>query len=88
MKVITILDIAIAKGAQKDDAGRLGGGEFERLGLPMISGCQRCGATVGPWGACPSRTGFIQCCDCITDDLAFATVADFDAFEKSNESDD
>ena len=87
MGALTILDIALAKGAAQDAQGRISGGEFDRLGLLMMSGCQRCGATLGPYGAYPSRTGLIQCGECIADDMSFATVAEFDAFEASTGAD-
>lgn len=79
MGSLTILDIALAKGAQQDAQGRISGGEFDRLGLPMLSGCQRCGASLGPYGAYPSRTGYVQCGECLQDGLGFATVEEFDA---------
>lgn len=81
-KPLTILDIAIAKGAHQDDGGAIAMGEFERLNLPFFSGCQGCGASLAPYNAYPSTTGFIQCKDCL-DDRGFKTVEEFDAATNS-----
>jgi hypothetical protein len=78
-KPLSILDIALAKGAKQDERGGINMGEFDRLDLPFFSGCQHCHASLGPYNAFPSTTGFIQCRDCIEGD-GFATVAAFDAF--------
>lgn len=78
---VSVLGIAQARGVQAE-AGRISAGEFARLGLPLISGCERCHATLGPGDAYPTRTGFIQCGDCLEgSDLGFISVADFEAFE-------
>lgn len=77
---VTIYDVALARGGQLVD-GKMSGGEFARLGLPMLSGCQRCHATLGPGNAHPSKTGFVLCGDCVADQ-GFATVAEFEQFER------
>lgn len=78
MKNITILDVATARGAKEID-GNITAGEFDRLGLPFFCGCQGCGASLAPYNAFPSTTGFTQCRDCI-DDIGFPDVAAFEAF--------
>jgi hypothetical protein len=81
---VTVLDVALARGANKVD-GAINGGEFARLGLPMLSGCEICHATLGPYNACPTRTGFIQCAACVAgSDQGFATVAAFEAYTTSH----
>lgn len=77
---VTILDVALAHGARQDAAGAISGAEFERLGLPMLGGCQGCAASIAAYNAYPSKTGYLQCKDCIGE-LGFATVAEFDSFD-------
>lgn len=76
---VTILDVAIGKGATPNDKGGYTGSEFERLGLPMLGGCEVCGATIAAYNAYPSTSGYLRCADDI-DDLGFASVEDFDAW--------
>ena len=64
MKPITVLDVAIAKGARVEN-GSISGAEFDRLGLPMFGGCQHCGASIATYNAYPSKTGYLQCSNCI-----------------------
>ena len=77
MKPITILDIALAKGANPD---HLTMGEFDRLGLPMMGGCQTCGATIAAYDASPSTTGYLQCAKGCIGDRGFPTVKAYDAW--------
>jgi hypothetical protein len=76
---ITIHDYAVAKGAQPTEPGgeSYSGGEYERLGLPFFSGCQGCGASLAPYNAFPSTTGFIRCRDCV-EGFGYDTVEAFD----------
>lgn len=76
---ISILHIALEKGVTKDERGSITMGEFDRLDLPFFSGCQICGASLAPYNAYPSKTGFIRCIDCIGD-FGFETVRQFDTF--------
>lgn len=88
---VTVLDVALAMGAvQTTDASgnnTITMGEFDRVGLPFFSGCQRCAASLGPYNSFPSKTGCIQCDACIGDD-GFATVQDFNAWCDSLEASD
>jgi|GEM_PF-3033727 len=36
-------------------------------GLPMLGGCEICGATIAPYNAYPSRSGYWRCAQCIGD---------------------
>lgn len=81
---VSVLDVALARGAHEVE-GRINGGEFARLGLPMLSGCQHCGATLGPYNAYPTQTGYIQCADCLEgSDLGFISIAAFEAFDATS----
>lgn len=43
-------------------------GDYERLDLPMLGGCEVCGASIAAYNACPSKTGFLRCANgCIAD---------------------
>lgn len=84
--MLSILEIAIAKGAKRDEDGAINGGEFERLGLAMISGCQSCHASLGPWNAYPTTTGYIGCGDCTPQEMGFDTVEAFDGHCDRRES--
>lgn len=75
--MITILDIAIAEGAQTDKDAAISGSEFERLGLPLLAGCQTCGAALGAYNAYPTQSGYIGCSDCTPEDYGYDTVAEF-----------
>jgi len=78
--MITILEVAKARGISEDKGGLISGAEFDRVGLPMLGGCQSCGACIGPGDAYPSRTGYLQCGDCIYEEIGFETVDEFERF--------
>lgn len=71
MKSITVLDVAIYMGA---DHNSLTIGEFDRLGLPMVGGCQVCGATIAAYNASPSQSGYLKCANSCIGDSGFPTV--------------
>ena len=52
------------------------GADFDRCGVAMLGGCQTCHATLAPFNAYPSASGYWRCAGCIGDD-GFATVTDF-----------
>jgi len=79
---ITIMEVAQAKGIKEDKHGGYNAQQFFDLGLPFFAGCQGCGATLGPDGAYPSKTGYIRCKGCICDEIGFKTYADMQAWEK------
>ena len=54
--------------------------DFKSVGLKMFGGCQGCGASIVCYNAFPSKTGFWQCGDCITEDLSFKSVIEFETF--------
>ena len=47
--------------------------EFDRLGLPMMGGCQVCQASIAAYNACPTATGNLSCTNCVGAE-GFATV--------------
>jgi hypothetical protein len=77
--MITILDIARARGAKEDARGAINAEQIEALGLPFMGGCQVCGATLGCYNACPGRNGFLigKCCADAED--TYATVDEYDS---------
>lgn len=69
MTAVTILELAKHRGAQEQDGGGISGAEFERVGLPIMGGCEVCGATVAAYNACPAKSGYLRCANnCIADD--------------------
>lgn len=79
----TISDIAIARGARVVDGG-INGSEFERVGLPMMGGCQGCGASIAAYNAYPGTNGYLVggCCRGQFD--IFETVDEFELWCYSN----
>ena len=82
MSAITILDLAKHRGAREGDGGGINGGEFDRVGLPIMGGCEVCGATIAAYNACPSTSGYLRCASgCIGEDgwtdVAEANIAIF-----------
>lgn len=79
---VTIMDVALAWGAEADEAGGMTGEAFDRLGLPFLGGCEGCEATIAAYNAYPSRSGFLRCDDCVgvgdPDHLGYATVRAFE----------
>ena len=71
--MITILQLARAMGAEETEDGAINGSEFERLGLPMLGGCQVCQATIAAYNACPTTTGYLSCTNCVETE-GYATV--------------
>ncbi len=83
--MVTILDIAIARGATKNEDGSIGADAFFNLSFPFFAGCQNCEASLGPAQSFPSKTGFIRCEHCIGD-IGFTTVEEFDKWEEKETS--
>jgi hypothetical protein len=62
------------------------GQDFIDAELPMMGGCEICGATVAAYNSCPSTSGYIRCKNgCICDD-GYDTVeeANKDIFDEAN----
>lgn len=57
------------------------GEDFEKAGLPMIGGCEVCGACVAAYNAGPSRTGSIRCLAGCIDGVEFWTVEEWAVYE-------
>ena len=74
--MITILDLAITRGAKENENGGISGDEFYRVGLDIMGGCECCGASIAAYNAYPSASGFWRCADCIGDE-GFGTVEDY-----------
>ncbi len=71
---ITILDYVRTRVGHKDSYPAE---DFYSNGVDMLGGCEICGATIGPWNAYPSTSGYWRCSDCI-DDQGYDTTADFE----------
>ena len=87
-KPVTVLELAKFRGA-KDDDGSISGGEFARVGLPIMGGCEVCEATIAAYNACPSKTGYLRCANGCIADLGWYDVAECnrDLFEDDTISD-
>lgn len=66
---VSILDLAEYRLGREASTGQ----DFEDAGLPILGGCEGCGATIAAYNAYPSKTGFLRCADCIAD-LGWGTV--------------
>jgi hypothetical protein len=64
----TIWDLALHRGIKLDDDGSANADQFHAVGLAMIGGCVRCEATIAAYNACPTKTGFWMCKDCVGGD--------------------
>jgi hypothetical protein len=81
VKAITVHDVAVAWGAQPQADGAYLGSEYLDRDLPILAGCEECGATLAPYNAYPSVSGYIRCADCLGDggyESARAFEADLD----------
>lgn len=67
MSNITILDLAVHRGAKRDENGGINGGEFDRVGLDIMGGCAGCNASLAAYNAFPSKSGYWYCRSCICD---------------------
>lgn len=76
---ITILDLAIHRGAQKDEDGSINCAEIEQVGLPFMGGCVRCGACIAAYNAAPTTTGYLACAKDCAQDIGYDTVEEADA---------
>ena len=76
---ITILELAKHRGLKEDEDGSFTMGAINDVGLEIMGGCQRCGASLGCYNGCPSKSGYWMCKeDCIGDD-GYATVEEANA---------
>jgi len=73
-KPITILELAIHRGAKADLGGGYTMGAIEDTGLPFMGGCSVCGACIAAYNACPSKSGFIKCASGCIDEDGWDTV--------------
>ena len=70
---ITIFDYVKSIAGDKDDYPAA---DFHRCGVDMLGGCERCHATLAPWSAYPSTSGYWRCAGCIGSD-GYDTVTGF-----------
>ena len=86
--MITILDIAKHRGVKVEGDGSVRGDAFEAVDLPIMAGCECCGATLGAFNAYPTDSGYIRCHEDAQEALGlsksmgvgFSTVEAFEAF--------
>jgi hypothetical protein len=66
---ITIHDLAIHRGmtSTSDSPDRFTGGDYANVGLPIMGGCQGCGATIAAYNSYPTTSGYLSCHDCVGD---------------------
>ena len=79
MKTITVLDVAVARGVNEEN---LTMGEFDRVGLPMLGGCEVCGACIAAYNAAPSTSGLLRCAEGCIGDEGFPSVKAFEAWSE------
>jgi len=81
-KPVTIYELACHR-LNMPNADSLNGADFDRARLPMLGGCEVCGATVAAYNACPSKTGYLRCANGCIEDLGWEDVeqCDRDIFE-------
>jgi hypothetical protein len=65
MPFVTCLDVALARGARRDENGAITGSEFDRVGIPLFGGCLTCGASIAAYNAYPTTTGYLRCAGCV-----------------------
>ena len=83
--MITLIDVAVGRGAQQAENGSFSGAEFDKVGLPLTGGCQACGAVIAAYNAAPTKTGWLSCAtDACAGDQGFATIAEFEAFTETH----
>ncbi len=71
---ITVLQLALYRGAKETETGGITLGAIEDTGLPFFGGCSVCNASIAAYNACPSRSGYLKCSSgCIGGD-GFETV--------------
>jgi len=75
---VTILDLAKYRGVKANDDGSITGGEFERVGLAIMGGCEVCGASIAAYNAYPCKTGYWRCSGCLSYELAWFDVKQAD----------
>lgn len=80
-RYITVLNLAIARGAKIGENG-VSGSEFDRLNLPFMGGCQRCGAMLHAGNMHPTKNGYITGSCCIEGDDGFDSVPQYDEYER------
>ena len=73
MEFVSVCHIANARLGRE----ALTGTDFCDAKVPMLSGCELCHATLGPYNAYPSTSGFIRCDECIGS-YGFVSVEQFD----------
>lgn len=82
---ITVHDLAVHRGltSTTDEPDRFSGADYIKVGLPIMGGCEGCGATIAAYNAYPSKTGFLRCADCV-DPYGYDTVeeANRDIFDE------
>ena len=79
MTPVTLFEVAQARGMVESDGGYTLGA-FDAVGIPMIGGCEVCGACVAAYNACPSTSGNIRCAAGCIDDRGFPSVKAFEAW--------
>ena len=70
---ITVLELAVFRGAKESPDGGMSGGEIERVGLPFMGGCQACGACIAAYNASPTKTGYLMCTHGCVGDVGYET---------------
>ena len=88
--MITLLDVAKARGIKETSPDVFAYEAFEAVGIPMLGGCLLCAATIAAYNAYPTRTGYIMCKSCAEQDasMVFETTEQFELYELEHEPQD
>lgn len=70
---VTVMDLARHRLGLAPDVP-MTGADFARAQLPILGGCQVCGASVAAYNSCPSTSGYIRCANGCIGDAGYATV--------------
>jgi hypothetical protein len=83
IRAVTVHELAVHRlrvlgriGAEEPSG--LNGADYAAVGLAILGGCERCGASIAAYNACPSRSGYWRCANgCIADE-GWASASDAD----------
>ena len=62
---VSVLDLAIFRGATAGPDGAYNGEELARVGLDILGGCELCGASISADNGYPTISGYWWCRDCV-----------------------
>jgi hypothetical protein len=82
---ITVLQLALHRGAEMTEEGGITAGAIEAVGLPFMGGCASCEACIAAFNAAPTRTGYLMCSRTCAGELGFKTIEEAEEWLKEAE---